>query len=103
MKKRYTTLLILCILLAVVAGAVVLLRSGQAEDADSSSEVATILETEADRITSLELDGPATLPLPCSAPKPTIPPPATAGIIRPTRLCPWTAAWGKTCPTCWPD
>ncbi len=54
MKKRYTTLLILCILLAVVAGAVVLLRSGQAEDADSSSEVATILETEADQITSLE-------------------------------------------------
>lgn len=54
MKKRYTTLLILCILLAVVAGAVVLLRSGQAEDADSASEVATILETEADQITSLE-------------------------------------------------
>lgn len=54
MKKRYTTLLILCILLAVVAGAVVLLRSGQAEDADSSSEVATILETESDQITSLE-------------------------------------------------
>ena len=54
MKKRYTTLLILCILLAVVAGAVALLRSGQAEDADSSSEVATILETEADQITSLE-------------------------------------------------
>lgn len=54
MKKRYTTLLILCILLAVVAGAVVLLRSGQAEDADSASEVATILETESDQITSLE-------------------------------------------------
>ncbi len=54
MKKRYTTLLILCILLAVVAGAVVLLRSGQAEDADSASEVATILGTEADQITSLE-------------------------------------------------
>lgn len=54
MKKRYTTLLILCILLAAVAGAVVLLRSGQAEDADSASEVATILETEADQITSLE-------------------------------------------------
>lgn len=54
MKKRYTTLLILCILLAVVAGAVVLLRSSQAEDADSSSEVATILGTEADQITSLE-------------------------------------------------
>ena len=54
MKKRYTTLLILCILLAVMAGAVVLLRSGQAEDADSASEVATILETEADQITSLE-------------------------------------------------
>lgn len=54
MKKRYTTLLILCILLAVVAGAVVLLRSSQGEDADSSSEVATILETEADQITSLE-------------------------------------------------
>lgn len=54
MKKRYTTLLILCILLAVVAGAVVLLRSGQAEDADSASEVATILETESDQITFLE-------------------------------------------------
>lgn len=54
MKKRYTTLLILCILLAAVAGAVVLLRSGQAEDADSASEVATILGTEADQITSLE-------------------------------------------------
>ena len=54
MKKRYTTLLILCILLAAVAGAVVLLRSGQAEDADSASEMATILETEADQITSLE-------------------------------------------------
>lgn len=54
MKKRYTTLLILCILLAVLAGAVVLLRSGQAEDVDSASEVATILETESDQITSLE-------------------------------------------------
>lgn len=54
MKKRYTTLLILCILLAAVAGAVVLLRSGQAEDADSASEMATILGTEADQITSLE-------------------------------------------------
>lgn len=54
MKKRYTTLLVLCILLAVLAGAVVLLRASQAEESSSYQEVETILGIDADQITSLE-------------------------------------------------
>lgn len=54
MKKRYTTLLVLCIVLAVLAGAVVLLRASQAEESSSYQEAETILGIDADQITSLE-------------------------------------------------
>lgn len=54
MKKRYTTLLVLCIVLAVLAGAVALLQASQAEESSSYQEAETILGVDADQITALE-------------------------------------------------